>query len=162
MAVAGAQNDNQLSKLVGIPQTTISGWRSKNRVPFGLCVEVAQRFNTSIDWLLFGRENNSYSSVTTNIGSIDIEMFRGCYTQANKIHKLRPALDFLDIVAVIYNAKIPLLKKLMNEGYSYSDTMGLLDLQFEPPTFSEEEFAKIIEERIAAHNNKAYLQLKDR
>lgn len=50
-------SDSNLSRDRGIPKTTISGWRSRDAIPYELCVQVSDETGVSLDWLLFGVEN---------------------------------------------------------------------------------------------------------
>lgn len=46
--------DTDLSKLLNIPKTTISGWKGRESIPYEICVQVADDTGYSIDWLLTG------------------------------------------------------------------------------------------------------------
>jgi len=48
------RSDSALAKTLGVPTTTVSSWRTRNRVPFDQCVEAVRKFRISFDWLLLG------------------------------------------------------------------------------------------------------------
>lgn len=50
----GVVTDQALSEAIGVPKTTISSWRSRNRAPYDECVDAVRKFRSSLDWLLFG------------------------------------------------------------------------------------------------------------
>lgn len=52
----GVTTDQGLSEALGVPKTTISSWRTRNRAPYDACVEAVRKYRTSLDWLLFGEE----------------------------------------------------------------------------------------------------------
>lgn len=54
--VCGVNNDSDLCKSLKLPRTTISTWRSRNSVPYSLCVDLALKHGISLDWLLTGQE----------------------------------------------------------------------------------------------------------
>ncbi len=46
-------NGNELADYVGIPRSTVNRYLNENRVPkLNYIVQIAERFNVSIDWLL--------------------------------------------------------------------------------------------------------------
>lgn len=49
-----AKNDSQLCELTGVNRPTMGNWRSRNSVPYSLCVSVAEERGLSLDWLLRG------------------------------------------------------------------------------------------------------------
>lgn len=53
-ALYGVPTDQALSEAIGIPKTTISSWRSRNRAPYDACIEAVRKYRSSLDWLLFG------------------------------------------------------------------------------------------------------------
>lgn len=55
-------SDLRLSRFLGVGQQTISSYRSRNKVPYELIVEQANKHNLSLDEILLGKEpvqNNS-------------------------------------------------------------------------------------------------------
>lgn len=50
----GVDTDIALGAVFGLRTAAVSGWRSRNKVPYEECVILAQRKNISMDWLLFG------------------------------------------------------------------------------------------------------------
>lgn len=56
-----APTDAEWSRLTDTPKTTISNWRTSNRVPLDFCVEAVHKFGTTFDWLLLGRGPRTYT-----------------------------------------------------------------------------------------------------
>ncbi|GAB3394975.1 helix-turn-helix domain-containing protein [Azotobacter armeniacus] len=50
----GATTDITLASTLGISPQTLSSWKSRDSVPYALCVEVAEERGVSLDWLLVG------------------------------------------------------------------------------------------------------------
>lgn len=50
----GASSDSALAKALDVSPQTLSSWKSRDRVPYALCVELALREGVSLDWLLLG------------------------------------------------------------------------------------------------------------
>ena len=48
------KNDSQLCEVTGTNRQTMGNWRSRNSVPYPLCVKVAEERGLSLDWLLTG------------------------------------------------------------------------------------------------------------
>lgn len=52
--VLGTKTSHELADALGCSPQTVSGWRSRNKVPYSYCVDVAVRMGVSLDWLLTG------------------------------------------------------------------------------------------------------------
>nr|WP_286946230.1 helix-turn-helix domain-containing protein [Pseudomonas sp. UBA6718] len=52
--VFGVKNDNQLGEVLQVNRSTLGNWRSRDSVPYTLCVDVAADRGISLDWLLTG------------------------------------------------------------------------------------------------------------
>ncbi|CAG8865564.1 hypothetical protein PS627_01482 [Pseudomonas fluorescens] len=52
--ITGTTSDAALAKVLEISPQTLSSWKSRNRIPYSLCVEIAMREGVSLDWLLLG------------------------------------------------------------------------------------------------------------
>ncbi|NMX74633.1 bacteriophage CI repressor [Pseudomonas sp. WS 5532] len=50
----GVKNDSQLCEVTGTNRPTLGNWRSRNSVPYPLCVKVAVEYGLSLDWVLTG------------------------------------------------------------------------------------------------------------
>lgn len=50
----GARTDTELAHCLGLKQSSISSAKSKRELPPIWVIEIAKRFNVSVDWLLFG------------------------------------------------------------------------------------------------------------
>ena len=54
--VLQVKSDTELCQLTDTNKQTLSNWKTRNSVPYTLCVEVAEQKNVSLDWLLAGKE----------------------------------------------------------------------------------------------------------
>lgn len=52
--VFDVKNDNQLGEAIQVNRSTLGNWRSRDSVPYTLCVDVALERGISLDWLLAG------------------------------------------------------------------------------------------------------------
>lgn len=50
----GATTDTALASGLGISPQTLSSWKSRDSIPYALCVDVAEEHGVSLDWLLVG------------------------------------------------------------------------------------------------------------
>lgn len=50
----GVPNDAQLSLALNVAKTTLSSWRTRNSVPYEICVQAYREGRGSLEWLLFG------------------------------------------------------------------------------------------------------------
>lgn len=50
----GVENDNQLSKFLGVKPSTIQGWKIAKTPPFKACYEIYQRTGFTVEWLVDG------------------------------------------------------------------------------------------------------------
>lgn len=51
----GVATDSALAQALGMKNsTTVSSWRTRNRVPYDECVDAARKFRVSFDWLFLG------------------------------------------------------------------------------------------------------------
>lgn len=55
LQVYGIKSDNQLSDLLKIKRSTLGNWRSRDSVPYAICVMAAEEKGISLDWLLTGK-----------------------------------------------------------------------------------------------------------
>ncbi len=62
----GVSTDSELCRLTNTNRQALSNWKTRDSVPYTLCVKIANDLNVSIDWLLTG----------------DGEMLRGVTNQA--------------------------------------------------------------------------------
>lgn len=49
-----AKNDTELCSAAGINRQTLSNWKSRDTVPYSLCVSLASEKGVTLDWLLTG------------------------------------------------------------------------------------------------------------
>ena len=47
-------SDGEISRVLGIARSTVGAWRSNDRRPYALCVDLHERHGLSLDWLLTG------------------------------------------------------------------------------------------------------------
>jgi transcriptional regulator with XRE-family HTH domain len=52
--VLGAKTSQSLAEQLGVSPQTVSSWKGRESVPYAQCVEVAERYAVSLDWLLTG------------------------------------------------------------------------------------------------------------
>lgn len=52
--ITGATTDAQLSYALKISPQTLSSWKGRNSTPYSLCIDLAVRYEVSLDWLLLG------------------------------------------------------------------------------------------------------------
>ncbi|MBO2927237.1 helix-turn-helix transcriptional regulator [Metapseudomonas otitidis] len=67
--IFGVKNDNQLGDALQVNRSTLGNWRSRDSVPYTICVDVALERGVSLDWLLTG-EGAMYRE---NIGNAPAE-----------------------------------------------------------------------------------------
>jgi hypothetical protein len=48
------ESDSELSRKIGINRATLGNWRNRNSIPYSLCINICEKENLSIDWLLTG------------------------------------------------------------------------------------------------------------
>lgn len=60
-----SENDAQLARWLGIPQTTVSGWRKRSVIPYDACARVAEKTGLSLDGLVFGEQRPPQINVGT-------------------------------------------------------------------------------------------------
>lgn len=56
------KNQDELAELLKVARSTLNGWGTRDSIPYEKCVEVAERYPTSLDWLLLGREQSTDST----------------------------------------------------------------------------------------------------
>ena len=66
--VYGVKNDNQLGDALQINRSTLGNWRSRDSVPYTICVGVAEDRDISLDWLLTGMGSMSRDKAKANLG----------------------------------------------------------------------------------------------
>jgi len=48
----GVDNDSKLALALGVNRQTLGSWRTRDSVPYELCVSIAMERGVSLDWLL--------------------------------------------------------------------------------------------------------------
>lgn len=52
--ITGTTTDAELSYALNISPQTLSSWKGRNSTPYSLCIDLAVRYDVSLDWLLLG------------------------------------------------------------------------------------------------------------
>lgn len=53
-AIHDVDSDSALAKALSTNAQTVSSWKSRNSIPYALCVNVARKHDVSLDWLISG------------------------------------------------------------------------------------------------------------
>ncbi|GGY12769.1 LexA family transcriptional regulator [Massilia dura] len=53
--VLGVESDTDAAKILGGTRSMLSLWKNRGSVPFQQCIEMAEKHNISLDWLVLGR-----------------------------------------------------------------------------------------------------------
>lgn len=51
----GCENDSQLARFLGTGNSTVIGWKTRNKVPADQCVQISLKTGYSLNWLIFGK-----------------------------------------------------------------------------------------------------------
>lgn len=54
MTVFSVDNDSELARKLHVNRQTLGSWRSRQSIPYALCVSVSDTVGISLDWLLAG------------------------------------------------------------------------------------------------------------
>ncbi|WP_085600760.1 MULTISPECIES: helix-turn-helix domain-containing protein [unclassified Pseudomonas] len=54
MTVFSVGSDSELARKLGVNRQTLGSWRSRQTIPYALCVKVSEAEGVSLDWLLAG------------------------------------------------------------------------------------------------------------
>jgi hypothetical protein len=54
MTVFSVDNDSELARKLHVNRQTLGSWRSRQSIPYALCVNVSDTVGISLDWLLAG------------------------------------------------------------------------------------------------------------
>lgn len=52
--ITNTTSDTSLSSALGISPQTLSSWKGRERIPYAICVDIAEQHGISLDWLLTG------------------------------------------------------------------------------------------------------------
>lgn len=53
--ITHVKTDSGLSEVLGVSPQTLSSWKGRGRIPYSICMEVAQDRGVSLDWLFGGQ-----------------------------------------------------------------------------------------------------------
>ncbi|MFK0089968.1 helix-turn-helix domain-containing protein [Pseudomonas sp. NPDC090755] len=54
--VTATRTDTELSCVLDVSPQTLSSWKSRDSIPYSVCIDLAARHGVSLDWLLLGQE----------------------------------------------------------------------------------------------------------
>lgn len=147
MSIVGVENDHQLAKKVGIAQTTISTWRKRGKVPYEFCVNIAQDYKRSVDWVLFGT-NRSFDLAAMEYGFIELSLFEVCWEAAEKVVAIAPDLDLRLAAALIYNARLKTFVKFLDRKLSVEQAVFAFSVNDEIGAYDFAKYAEVIREEL--------------
>lgn len=84
MKVFSVDNDSELARKLHVNRQTLGSWRSRQSIPYALCVNVSDTVGISLDWLLAGEgpmlrnapETNPTPALTDPREEAMLELFR--------------------------------------------------------------------------------------
>lgn len=53
--ITATSTDSGLSERLGVSPQTLSSWKGRERLPYSICIDLADEYGISLDWLLTGR-----------------------------------------------------------------------------------------------------------
>lgn len=62
-SIHNVESDSALAKALFTNAQTVSSWKSRNSIPYALCVNVARKHDVSLDWLISGTGSAPTASV---------------------------------------------------------------------------------------------------
>ena len=58
--VMGVDSDHEMARTLGTARTTVTGWRGRGVIPYAVCVDIAQKHDVSLDWLVLGKRTTDH------------------------------------------------------------------------------------------------------
>lgn len=52
--ITATSTDSGLSERIGVSPQTLSSWKGRERMPYSVCIDLAEQHGISLDWLLTG------------------------------------------------------------------------------------------------------------
>lgn len=52
--ITATSSDSALSERLGVSPQTLSSWKGRERMPYSICIDLAEQHGISLDWLLTG------------------------------------------------------------------------------------------------------------
>lgn len=62
--VLGVTMDKDVADYYDVARSQVSAWKSRGRIPFDECIRLAEQFDVSLDWLVFGRGHREVRPAT--------------------------------------------------------------------------------------------------
>ncbi|PNA93576.1 MULTISPECIES: helix-turn-helix domain-containing protein [unclassified Pseudomonas] len=53
--LTGSESDAELSRALSVSPQTLSSWKTRDSIPYSLCIDIARQYDCSLDWLLLGQ-----------------------------------------------------------------------------------------------------------
>lgn len=71
MNVFAVDSDSELARKLDVNRQTLGSWRSRQTIPYALCVSVSESEGVSLDWLLTGEGTMMRGAASeTSVGSV--------------------------------------------------------------------------------------------
>ena len=65
--VTKTKNNANLSIELGLKQSTVSTWKARNKIPYDVLMEVSEKLNCSLDWLIKGEKTSQNANSTNHV-----------------------------------------------------------------------------------------------
>lgn len=74
-SVLGCHGDANIAEELGVQRTTVSSWKSRDKIPYEECWQVAQKTGISMDWLLSGtgQKERNQNLVASKSGEVSYQ-----------------------------------------------------------------------------------------
>lgn len=66
-SILSVNTDDELAQVISRPSSTVRNWRNRNNLPFDIVIEFANTHALTLDWLVFGKEENSLGEMETEL-----------------------------------------------------------------------------------------------
>ncbi|SDE42080.1 Phage repressor protein C, contains Cro/C1-type HTH and peptisase s24 domains [Paraburkholderia lycopersici] len=118
--VVGVTKDVELAEAIGASRSQPAVWKIRERVPFAECVNLAEKFGVSLDWLVLGRG-------TPGIEEPELELHEGSLHVDGGDYVEFPAFDmrtFLEAETPSQAVRMP-RTWLQREGIAIEETIAM-------------------------------------
>ena len=116
----GVSKDVELADALGASRSTPAVWKTRDRIPFAECMEIAEKHGVSLDWLVLGRMSGTEESGSDARVSDHDDGQAMAYVEF-------PAFDmpsFLNADSPQLSVKLPAVW-LEREGFSANETIAM-------------------------------------